>query len=502
MKQKIITYFQLSNHKSTMKKEFIGGISTFLAMAYILVVQPGMMSGYPVSLPFGGIYLATLISSFFATFLMGIFARVPISLAPGMGLNAFFAFTVCGILKINVYQALSTVLVSGWLYFLIVITPLRRILSTAFPRNLKLAIGVGIGIFIGFVGLQQTGIIQSDASLIPGTTKVISPVSVKLGNLENPLVLLAIFVLFLMIILHFLKIQGGIIIAMAIGIFAMLMMWLAGVDALQGEHSPFKFNDFKEQFNDFGDVAGQSYQQVWEMFQNPLAYIAIFVFLYVDFFDTTGTLFVLDQTANLSTNDQKQIWLKRANYVDAIGTIFGASIGTSTVTSYVESQVGVMQGARTGLASLWTSFCFLLMIFIYPIIRPLMPIFNQTVQKGVVPEKISPIAGPAVCIIGITMTSQLRNFNWKETIDIPILFMTTVFTALTYSIASGISIAIIAFTLLNLASSFHNLIVDRYKKRNTQKPIRSYFEKLNIPIVILCMIAFIYFGTSILYTSY
>ena len=521
--QKIKDYFKLDDRNSTIKKEVVGGLTTFLAMAYILAVQPGMMSGYPANMPYGGIYLATVISSFAATFAMGLFANVPVSLAPGMGINAFFVYTVCGTFGIDPYQALSIVLISGMLYFILAITPARSYLNKAFSKNLKLAIGASIGVFIGFVGLQQTGIVQSDASAILNENKelikVISPVAVKFGNLKNPLVLLSIFVLFLMLSLHFLRIKGGIIIAMLIGVVVMAVMYGAGVKILQGEKSPFKLNDFKEQFTDFGKVAGKSYENIGKVLQNPLAYIAIFVFLYTDFFDTTGTLFAIDQSAKLSKMDKT--WLQKANIVDATGTMFGASIGASTVTSYVESQAGISVGARTGLSAIITSSFFLLAIFFYPIIRPLMPITNAINQNGVINPSISPITGPALVVVGVLMMMQLKEFDWKEVIDIPMLFMTVLLTMLTYSISSGIAAGVITFTILNFAAGMKQIVVARFKnnkkfhisdygempstdldKIKKPKIETNYLKRINIGITILFVLSLVYFGTTVLYLDY
>ena len=510
--KKLSNYFKLDDKKTTIKKELIGGLTTFVAMMYIIAVQPAMMNTSNVGLPYGGVFLSTIISSFLATFLMGLFANVPISLAPGMGINAFFAYTVCGILDIPVDQALSVVLISGWLYFFLAVSPFRKYISQAFPKNLKLAIGVGVGIFIGFVGLQVTGIIQSDA-FTPVEGVVVAPTSVKLGNFKNPLVLLSLLVFFTMIVLYFLKVKGAIIISIILGVIFMSIMYATGIDVLQGKANPFKFNDFSDQFSEFESIAGLSYKNIFSALANPLCYIAIFVFLYTDFFDTTGTLFVLDESAKFSELDKKQVWLKRANIVDALGTIFGASLGSTTVTSYVESQSGISEGAKSGLASVFTASLFLFTIFLFPIMGPLMPISNTFEQAGVLKTELQPITGPVLILIGILMMMQLKSFNWNKTIDIPTLFMTIIIMPLTYSISFGISAGIITYVILKFSVAIKQVISDKYNKRpfklsnynkiflDSDQEIDNY-KWINIIMVILFIASMVYFGTTVLYFGY
>ena len=509
---KISNYFKLDDKKTTIKKEIIGGLTTFIAMVYIIAVQPAMMSISGVDLPYGGIFLSTIISSFLATFLMGLFANIPVSLAPGMGINAFFAYTVCGILNIPVDQALSVVLISGWLYFFLAISPFRKYISQAFPKNLKLAIGVGIGIFIGFVGLQSTGIIQSDA-FTPVEGVVVAPTSVKLGNFKNPLILLSLLVFFTMVILYFLKVKAAIIISIIFGVIVMAIMHGAGVNALEGKGNPFKLNDFGKQFSEFGDIAGLSYKNIFSALANPLCYVAIFVFLYTDFFDTTGTLFVLDESAGFSKADKKQVWLKKANIVDALGTIFGASLGSTTVTSYVESQSGISAGAKSGLASIFTASMFLFTIFLFPIMGPLMPIENTVQQVGVQKSELQPITGPILILIGILMMMQLKKFDWNKTLDIPMLFMTIIIMPLTYSISFGISAGIIMYVILKLSIAIKQIILDKYNNRpfklqNYNKILSDSdqeidnFKWINIIMFILFVLSMVYFGTTILYFGY
>ncbi|TCG10328.1 NCS2 family permease, partial [Mycoplasma todarodis] len=438
----IARYFKFSDRQTTFKKEMLGGLITFLAMAYILAVQPGMMNalnvkGKPEVMPMGGVFLATVISSFVATMIMGMLANVPLSLAPGMGINAFFVFTVCIVLGIDPYDAMATVLVSGWLYFIIAITPARKYISKAVPKNLKIAIGAGIGFFLAFMGLQDAGIIQSDA--INAGPNAISATSVKLGDFRNPLVLVAIVVIFLMFILHFMKVKAGIIISMIIGVILMAILYGAGV---KGFSNAFKMKSYSEEFGGFSTIAGKGWTHLGSMFKNPLSYIAIFVFLYTDFFDTTGTLFVIGEASGINEREGDK-WMTKANIADAAGTVFGASVGASTVTSFVESTTGTAAGARTGFASVTTAFLFLASMALWPIMSPLMPIPNEFHHPGAVTtETIKPITAPVLILVGSLMMMQLKEFNWKEMIDVPALFLTILITMLTYSISAGMAAGI------------------------------------------------------------
>ncbi|CAM9108995.1 NCS2 family permease [Mycoplasma marinum] len=517
----ITKYFKFSSRQATFKKEIIGGLVTFLAMAYILAVQPSMMStvniAKPGSMPIGGVFLATVISAFVATITMGILANVPISLAPGMGANAFFVFTVCLILKIDPYDAMAAVLVSGWMYFIIAITPARKYISKAMPKNLKIAIGAAIGLFLAFIGLQDSGIVQSDAIAAPWLKSgVTSATAVKLGDFKNPLIIVSIVILLLMFILHFLKIKGGIIIAMGTGVVIMSILWAAGIK----DFAPaFKMNKYSDEFKGFSQIAGKGWTHLGTMFKNPLSYIAIFVFLYTDFFDTTGTLFVIGESAKINEREGEK-WMTKANWADAIGTITGATIGASTVTSYIESTAGVTSGARTGFASVVTGSLFLLSIALWPIMNPLMPIANSHIHAAtntVNPATIMPITAPALILVGSLMMMQLKEFNWKEMIDVPALFITLVITMLSYSITAGIAAGVTIFVILNFFAGLKQYINEKrgkpqfivgdeteivssgIKEKNEIEQNTLYWERLNIPMLIMFVMALTYFGTTVLY---
>lgn len=497
----IKTYFKFDERKATFKKEIIGGISTFLAMAYILAVNPSIV-GDSLMKPgltetaanlSGGLFLATAISAFFGTMLMGLWANIPIGLAPGMGLNAFFAYTVSQSIGFN--GALTVTIISGLIYFLVVITPARDFITKKIPNNLKLSIGAALGFFIAYLGMQSSGIIQSNPDTL--TT---------LGDFSNGLVILSVAMLFLGLILHYLKIPGGILITMFVGaIILIILLQTKAISNVAPDHSLIgNYSDFSSfekvvqgGWLGFGDVA------VWK---SPMTYLGIFSFVYLDFFDTTGTLMSLNRMIKLDESDTN--WMNKANKVDAVGTIVGASIGATTVTSFVESTVGVSAGAKTGFSSLITASMFGLSIAIWPILQVFMPI-PIVVEDGL--TFYQPIIGPILIIVGTLMISQLKHFEWEITIDIPMLFLTIMFMMLTNSIAEGMAAGAITFLVMN----FFGGLIQRFTKRkqviqtmeiqfsSSESHVKNkdynYWKRINWVIVFIAIfsITFIIIGTLI-----
>ncbi|MGL6125078.1 MAG: NCS2 family permease [Metamycoplasmataceae bacterium] len=456
----IKTYFKFDERNATFKKEIIGGMSTFLAMAYILAVNPSIvgdslmepgLEGTASHLS-GGLFLATAISAFFATMLMGLWANIPIGLAPGMGLNAFFAYTVSQSIGFN--GALTVTIISGFVYFFVVITPARDFISKKIPNNLKLSIGAALGFFIAYLGMQSSGIIQSSPNTL--TT---------LGDFSNGLVILSIVMLFLGLILHYLKVPGGILITMIIG--AILLVILLQTNTIKNVSPDYSLIGNYSDFSSFGQVVQGGWlgfidAAVWS---SPMTYLGIFSFVYLDFFDTTGTLMSLDKMIKLEKSNTN--WINNANKVDAVGTIVGASIGATTVTSFVESTVGVSAGARTGFASLITATMFGLSILLWPILQVFMPVPIITEGTTIFYQ---PIIGPILIIVGTLMISQLKYFDWRITIDIPMLFLTIMFMMLTNSIAEGMAAGAITFLVMNF---FGGLIQKIFKKKELVKTIES-----------------------------
>lgn len=469
--------FQFDKRQAILKKEIIGGISTFIAMAYILAVNPSIVGASPLEVGgsefasnySGGLFLATAISSFVGTLLMGLFANIPISLAPGMGLNAFFAFTVAQ--GVGFSSALTITILSGVIYFIIVITPLRSKISKLIPNNFKVAIGVAIGFFIAYLGLQNSGIITIGNGTVSG-----------LGDFTNPLIILAMVMIFVSLTLHYLKVPGSILISLVLG--AVILIGIIG----GGHVSGVKLSDMLgsyDNFSTFRDVIVSGWKGFAnvKMWENPLTYMAILSFVYMDFFDTTGTLILLSKATKVDKHDKK--WMVKANIVDAIGTITGASIGATTVTSFVESTVGVSVGAKTGFANLITASLFALSIAAWPVLQIFMPI-------NVAGQSFQPITSPILVLIGTIMISQLKHFNWKISIDLPMLFVTIIMMMLTNSIADGIGFGALTFVILNLSMGLLQLFNKKRNKKNIDdKSIESSKQEINYLKRINWMLIFI-----------
>ncbi len=452
----IRNYFKMDERQTVLKKEIIGGISTFLAMVYILAVNPSLVGNAPLTVGGkgsaidykGGLFLATALSAFVGSFLMGLFANIPIALAPGMGLNAFFTINVASAVGFN--SALTITIISGFLYFFLAISPLRKKISELIPNNFKLSIGASIGVFIAYLGLQNAQIIVRPKE---------SPLVSGLGDFSNPMVIIALCILFLGLVLHYLKVPGGILITMLIG--AIVLASCIGGGVFKGLDAKSLLGTYDD-FSKFKNVASAGWlgfadKQMWT---SPVTYFSIFSFIYMDFFDTTGTLVSLNKMVNLDETDPK--WFSKANYIDATATIFGGSIGATTVTSFVESTVGVASGAKTGIASIVTALMFGLSIAAWPIIQVFLPLEYQGVYY-------QPITGPILIIIGTLMISQLRHFEWEITIDIPMMFLTLIFMTLANSIGEGMAFGAIGFIFLNGAAGLKEIIVKKVNWKKTKK---------------------------------
>lgn len=478
-------YFKFDSNNAIIKKEIIGGISTFIAMAYILAVNPGMVSSIEGANSFtGGLFLSTAISSFFASMFMGLYARIPISLAPGMGLNAFFTYNVAS--QIGFESALTVTILSGIMYFIVVMTPAREKISKIMPTNLKLSIGAGIGFFIAFVGLQDSKIIIQDESgaLVSG-----------LGDFFNPLVIVAIVLLFVALVLHYSKIPGAIIITMLLGGIILIPMIATGyINNVSPDTINPSIVGYKgfETFSNVASAAWKGFARV-QTWTSPITYIAALSFLYMDFFDTTGTLISIEKTLGLNEKDNK--WMAKANLVDAIGTIAGASIGSTTVTVFVESNVGISMGAKTGLSTCVTSLLFGVSIALWPIIQIFMPISGY-----------KPITGPILFLVGTMMITQIKHFEWEIAIDIPTLFMTIMFMMLSNSIAYGIAFGTITFVILNTFLGCWQYLFKNKKRIVNSMEITTtshsgpkiktrefyYLKRVNVALIVISIISIVY----------
>lgn len=411
-------YFRFEELGTNYRTEFLAGLTTFLAMAYILFVNPSVLSLAGIEeLPDGvtrmnegAVFTATAIAAAVGTLLIGLLARYPIGLAPGMGLNAFFAYTVVLGYGIPWETALAGVMASGLIFIVLTITGLREKIINVIPANLKLAVGAGIGFFIAFIGFQNAGIIVGNEATLVG-----------LGDLGSPTVLLAVFGVFVSVILLSLNIRGGIfygmIITSLVGMIFGLVPKITGVGDVVSS-VPSLAPTFGQAFIHFGDIF--TLQML----------VVILTFLFVDFFDTAGTLVAVATQAGLM-KDNKLPRAGKALFADSAATVVGSIVGTSTTTSYVESSSGVAVGGRTGFASVVTAGFFLLALFFSPLLAVITP----------------QVTAPALIIVGVLMSKALKDIEWdKFEIAVP-AFLTIIAMPLTYSIATGIAIGFVFYPI-------------------------------------------------------
>ncbi len=401
-------FFKIEERETSIKKEVIGGLTTFLAMAYILGVNPEMLS--QGGMDFGAAFTATAIAAIVGTLVMGLLANLPIALAPGMGLNAFFTYTLIFGLGYTWQQALLAVFISGILFLILSLTGIRKKVINAIPKDLKLAVGAGIGLFIAYVGLQGAGIITLNDATISG-----------LGDLTSPMFLLAVVGLLVTVVLYLLKVPGSIL----IGILGTTVLGL-----ITGQ---IEWNGF---------ASMPSAPPIFELFKLEGAvwdvkFVAvIFSLLFVDFFDTTGTIVSVGKQAGLMSEEGELINGDKALLADATATVVGAMVGTSSTTAYIESLSGVEAGAKTGLSNVVTAIMFIVALF-------LSPLFSM-------------IAGfctaPALIFVGVLMAKQLGEINWQDNCIAITAFLVIILMPLTYSIATGLAIGFIFYPIAMVAA--------------------------------------------------
>lgn len=413
--------FKLKERGTSVKTEVIAGITTFLAMAYILAVNPDYMS--KAGIPVGAAFSATAIAAAIATLCMAFFANYPVALASGMGLNAFFAFTVCGSMGYSYQVALTAVFVEGIIFIILSLFKFREALVNKIPSNLKFAITAGIGLFITIIALLNAKIVvPSEAT------------TVALGNLASAPVVLALVGLLIIGVFQHFRVPGGILLGIIVtwilGMLAQLCGWYV-VDIEAGVYSVFPsfsgsafslplFFDF-----DFGFIAKNL----------PAFLLVTFTFLYTDIFDTVGTLIGVAEKGNLLDEKGRLPKAGGALMADAVGTVVGACLGTSTVTSYVESSAGVAAGGKTGLASVVTAGLFLVSLFLAPFFTAI-PSFATT---------------PAMLYVGFLMLSSIKKVDFAgDVADTLGAFLAIIMMPLTYSIANGIMFGMLAWVILKL----------------------------------------------------
>lgn len=411
-------FFQFEQLGTNYRREFIGGLTTFLSMAYILVVNPLTLTLQSVpDLPdsmrmdSGAVFVATALAAAIGSLIMGLLAKYPIALAPGMGLNAFFAYTVVLTMGVSWQSALTGVLISGLIFILLTLTGIREKIINSIPAELKFAVGAGIGLFITFVGFQNAGIIVNNDAVLVG-----------IGDLTHGNTLLAIFGIIITVILMTRGVKGGIFIGMVataiVGMIVGLIDTPNGVVDAAPSLAPTFGAALEPLFGDAGSIF--TIQML----------VVVLTFLFVDFFDTAGTLVAVANQAGLMKNN-KLPRAGKALFADSCATVVGAILGTSTTTSYIESSAGVAAGARTGFASVVTGVLFLLSIFFFPLLEVIT----------------APVTAPALIIVGVLMVSSLGEIDWKKfEVAVP-AFLTIVAMPLTYSIATGIAIGFIFYPI-------------------------------------------------------
>lgn len=414
-------FFKLKERGTTVSREIIAGLTTFLAMAYILAVNPGMLSAAGMSAR--AVFTATAVSAAIATLVMAFVANLPVALAPGMGLNAFFTFTVVIGMGCTWQLALTAVLVEGIIFIILSLCGIREAIVKSIPDNLKKAVAVGIGLFIAIIGLSNAGIVTSQAGTI------ISFVTFKM---ENAAALLAIIGLIITIILYTLKVPGailiGIVITTLIGIPMGVTKIPEGFKAVSAPDAPYFFAfDWK------GICMGANGFSIAVLGK----FIVILItFLFTDLFDTIGTLLGVAEQGNLKDKDGNVLNAKGALIADSVGTVVGACLGTSTVTSYVESSAGVGAGGRTGLASVVTAVLFIISL-----------LFSQVFL--LIPAAAT---APALIFVGYLMMKSVVDIKFDDSTEGIPAFVTIISMPFAYSISKGIMYGIITYVITKLCA--------------------------------------------------
>ena len=404
----IESIFKLKDNKTSFKKEILAGLATFLTMAYIMVVNPAILS--ETGMDFDSVFVATILASFIACLLMGFLANWPVALAPGMGLNAFFTYAVVFGMGFTWQQALAAVLCSGILFLIISISPLRAYLINAIPKSLKFGIGAGIGLFLAIIGLKNAGIVVDNPATLVG-----------LGDLKSAPVLLALLTLILMIGLDKLKVPGAIVLSiLATTIIGMIV----GVAQFQGIVSPIP------------SMSPTFMQLDFSAMGSSLFLIVVFTILFVDFFDTAGTLTSVANLSGKIDKDGNVENIDKAVFSDSIATIIGSIFGTSSTTSYIESGAGIKEGGKTGLVAVTVGVFFLLCLFLAPLAKTI-PAYAT---------------GAALVFIATFFCRNLVNLDWDDISEYSPALLAAFIMPLTYSISNGIALAFIVYVLSKVIS--------------------------------------------------
>lgn len=450
-------FFKLKQNGTTVPREVVAGVTTFFTMAYIIFVNPNILS--QAGMPKQAVFLATCFASIVGTLVMGLFANVPYAQAPGMGLNAFFVYTVCFGLGFSWQQALAMVFICGIINIIITVTKIRKLIIKAIPRSLQSAIGGGIGIFIAYIGIKNAGLLNFIAdpntysSAVPSSSgwinaatdsiNVNSSVVPEIVKFNTKGIILALIGLLVTVILLALKVKGAILISIIITTIIgipMKIVDLSGIGVSTGLAASFK---------DLGITFGAAFgkEGLLSLFNDaskiPLILCTIFAFSLTDTFDTIGTFIgtgrktgIFDDADERALQESKGFKSKmdKALFADSIATSIGAIFGTSNTTTYVESAAGIGAGGRTGLTSVVTAALFLLSIFLAPVV-------------GIVPSQAT---APALIAVGIMMLSAFKDVNWEDLMEAIPAFFAGIFMALAYSISTGIAFGFIFYCIVKI----------------------------------------------------
>ncbi len=402
---------------SNTKTEILAGVTTFITMAYIIFVNPAILSSAGV--PFEAVAFATCVGAGLMTIFMGLYSKYPFALAPGMGLNAVVAFTLCGQMKLPYSVAMGIIVVEGLLVTLFVLTKTREAVMNSIPKPLKLAIGVGIGIFIAFIGLVQGGIIERNPATL-----------VSLGNLKTSYAVTTVIGLMVTSVLIVLRVRAailiGIILTAVTGLFAGVVSLPQKIFSMPSDFSLF----FKP------DVAGALKLTLLPM---------IFAIFMTDFFDTMGTIIGVSEEGGFLDENGRLPRLKNVLLVDSLSAVFGGLVGSSSVTSYIESAAGVAEGGRTGKTSVVTGLLFLISVFFIPLVAVVGGGF-----KTAAGAYIFPVTAPALIIVGFLMMSAIKGIDFKKADEGIPAFLIILGMPLTYNISHGLGFGFISYTLIKL----------------------------------------------------
>ena len=400
--------FGLNPAKHSVRTEIIAGITTFLTMAYILAVNPSIFSALESQgMPTNAVFTATALAAIVGCLVMSIYAKKPFGLAPGMGLNAFFVYTVCLAMGHPWQMALTAIFLEGILFILLTVTNVRKLIVDAIPVTMKRAIGAGIGLYIAFIGLKSAGIIVNSEAT-----------SVALGSFSEPAVILSIIGFLITSVLVILNVKGG----MLLGIIATTLIGI-----------PMGVTNFNGVMSTPPSIAPIFCQFEWSQILSWDMVAIVFTFLFIDMFDTIGTVVGVSVKSGMVDKDGNVDGINKVLMADAVATVAGAVFGTSTTTTYIESASGVSEGGRTGLTSFTIAVCFAIALMFSPLFLAIP----------------GAATGPVLFILGVMMASPVRDIDWSDYSEAIPAFVTMLLMPLAYSISDGIMLGMITYTLLN-----------------------------------------------------